>query len=108
MKLIDIERNARIELRTRFGEMNESDLIHEIADSFVPISNYNIIGLAAETPHLALDVPDHGPAFNGKPTPINIIAGNIYEYLSQVLCEELNLIKQEQNTTTETEEDEDV
>jgi hypothetical protein len=61
------------------------DVITEITDSSVPVYNYAILQLALDNLHLALDEPELGPAFDGSPTPINIIAANIYEYINQAL-----------------------
>ena len=74
---------------------DEGDLIHEIADSHVPIYNYNILQMAAENLSLAVDEPELGPAFDGSPTPINIIAANIFEAIEQELWDKLEDIKEE-------------
>ena len=74
---------------------DEGDLIHEIADSHTPIYNYDILQMAANNMFLALDEPDIGPAFDGSPTPINIIAANIYEAIEQELWDKLEDIKEE-------------
>ena len=55
------------------------DIAHEIADSFTPIYTSDIMELAAQDIRLATDEPQLGPAFDGSPTPVNIIATNIYE-----------------------------
>jgi hypothetical protein len=36
---------------------------------------------------MATEEPELGPAFDGKPTPVNIIAANIYEHLVEFLNE---------------------
>ena len=74
---------------------DESDIISEIADSHTPIYYYDILQMAAENMFLALNEPDIGPAFDGSPTPINIIAANIYEAIEQELWDKLEDIKEE-------------
>jgi hypothetical protein len=63
------------------------DEISEIADSSTPIYYGGILRCALEDMSLALDEPECGPAFDGKATPINIIAANIYERLTSELWE---------------------
>lgn len=60
---------------------DSEDLIHELADGNVPVSTYDILQYGANNIELATSEPDIGPAFDGKPTPVNIIAANIYEHL---------------------------
>jgi hypothetical protein len=83
------------------------DAISEIADSSVPIYNYDIIQLAAENLELATDEPDIGPAFDGSPTPVNIIAANIYEYLESELWDAWNTEIQPELEILEEEAEED-
>jgi hypothetical protein len=92
--LTDIEKSAREELRDRWENYREdfeggceSDVIHEIADSSVPVYTSQLLDLAAEDNCLATDEPELGPAFDGTPTPVNIIAANVYERLTEVLWE---------------------
>ena len=63
------------------------DIINEIADGMTPTLTYNLLIMATENLNLAVDEPELGPAFDGSPTPINIIAANIYEYLTNALWE---------------------
>ena len=53
------------------------DTISEIADSSTPVYNYDLLRLAADNLNLGVDVPELGPAFDGEPTPVNIIAANV-------------------------------
>ena len=57
----------------------------EIARNSVPSSSKEILLLAARNLDLALEEPTHGPAFDGKPTAINLIASNIQELVYQSL-----------------------
>lgn len=59
--------------------------LHEIADSAVPIYNQDLIELAGENYLLALTEPEIGPAFDGSNTPINLIAANVYEAVTDAL-----------------------
>ena len=99
--------NAVEELKERLQQdpdYDEGDLIHEIADSNTPIYNYDILQMAADNLFLALEEPDIGPAFDGSPTPINIIAANIYEAICEELWDELEEIKEEIESEQEEEE----
>ena len=69
------------------GDDEPHDRIFEIADSWVPIYTYDIIMCAADNISLAVDEPELGPAFDGSPTPVNIIAANIFEYIEAALWE---------------------
>jgi hypothetical protein len=57
------------------------DYIFELADGGVPVYNHDLLAWALEDMDFALSEPEIGPAFDGTPTPINIIAANIFEYL---------------------------
>ena len=62
------------------------DLIHEVANSNVPIYYADILEVAIDDIHIATNEPEI-PAFNGSPTPINIIAANIFEAVENALWE---------------------
>ena len=66
------------------------DEIFEIADSSCPIMNYDILQCAVDDMDLALTEPEIGPAFDGSPTAINIIAANIFEKIRGELWEYYN------------------
>lgn len=61
------------------------DLIFEAADSGVPVYTYDLIALAHDDLSLATNTPELGPAFDGSPTPENIIAANVFERLESEL-----------------------
>jgi hypothetical protein len=61
------------------------DAIFEIADSSVPVYTGDLLRLAAEYLPLATDEPELGPAFDGTPTPVNIIASNVFAHIEQAL-----------------------
>lgn len=71
------------------------DIIHEIADSSVPVYTYDLLQLAANHLELAVDTPELGPAFDGEPTPVNIIAANVFEAITEGLWEEWREIEEE-------------
>lgn len=71
------------------------DFIHETADSGVPVYHSDLLKLAAENHSLALDEPELGPAYDGKPTPINIIAANVYEAIEARMWDEWRSIESE-------------
>ena len=43
-------------------------MIHEIADSSVPVYTSDLLALACADTSLATDEPELGPAFDGSPT----------------------------------------
>ena len=63
------------------------DMIFEITDSCVPIYTYDLLAVAQSNLWLATYEPEMGPAFDGSPTPTNIIAANIFEAIEQDLFE---------------------
>lgn len=69
--------------------------IAEIADGAVPVYTAEILRIAARDIALATAEPEIGPAFDGTPTPVNIIAANIYEHIAAALWEEWRDIEQE-------------
>jgi len=100
-ELYNLEQGVRQEIR-QWAEDNpdNNDIdydgsLHEIVDGSIPVYDSDILELATENLELATDEPELGPAFDGSPTPINIIAANIYEYLSNIAWEEWRLIEEE-------------
>ncbi len=71
-------------------ENDVSDLIHEVADSWVPIYYSQLIEVASHNLWVATSEPELWPAFDGSPTPVNIIATNIYESIIEALREQVN------------------
>lgn len=63
------------------------DLIFSICDSSVPVYTSHLLELASDNISLAVDTPELGPAFDGSPTPANIIAANVFEAIEQDLFE---------------------
>ena len=64
------------------------DRITEIVDGSVPIYTNDLLDIAADNMNMAVLEPELGPAFDGTPTPVNIIAANIYEALMEVAYDE--------------------
>ena len=65
-----------------------SDLVHEIADGAVPIHTSDLMEVASNSiGSIATREPELGSAFDGRPTPTNIIAANIYEALCEAMWE---------------------
>jgi hypothetical protein len=116
--LQDCLNNAEEALRETW-EWNEcryasdvEDDIFEVADGAVPIYNSDLLEVASNSPDMALLAPECGPAFDGTPTPINIIAANIYEAITaelygvaQALEEEADEREMEEEEEEEEEED---
>ena len=97
--LQDIIDGAISDLREWCKENPDSDptydgALHEFADGAVPVYNADLLDLAAGNNELALTAPEIGPAFDGTPTPINIIAANVYETVEAELHEEWDRIEQ--------------
>lgn len=73
-------------------EVNEIDLSEpypedrasEIADSCVPIMNWDIMQAVSESLELANSEPEAGPAYDGSPTPVNAAAGVLYDLASNI------------------------
>ena len=97
--LWDLEQMVRSEIREEAKELLEEpypeDRLNEIVDSSVPIYNYDLLQMAANNMDLALVEPELGPAFDGTPTPVNIIAANIYEALQEVAYNEWQKVQEE-------------
>lgn len=99
--LYDIAKTAREELREWASDNPDEDEPHdaitEIADGSVPIYTHDLLSLAADNLVLATTTPEMGPAFDGEPTPTNIIAANIYEHVTEQCWEEWRLIEGERD-----------
>ncbi len=95
--LWDRERMVREEVRERAGELRADaypeDILAEIVDSSVPIYTSDLMDIAADNLDMATLEPELGPAFDGTPTPANIIAANIYEALQVVAYDEWQTIQ---------------
>tara|TARA_B100000131_G_scaffold320392_1_gene368423 strand:+ start:983 stop:1450 length:468 start_codon:yes stop_codon:yes gene_type:complete len=63
------------------------DIIHSCADENVPLYRGDLIELAKEYPDLMTDEPELGPAFGGEPTPLNLLAANVFEWIVEGLNE---------------------
>ena len=90
--------NAIEELDEEFyndPDQDLDDMIFELADQAVPVYTSDILQAAADHSDFALLEPDIGPAFDGSPTPVNIIAANIYEFFTNELYEEYYRLQEE-------------
>ncbi|KKL55215.1 hypothetical protein LCGC14_2257610, partial [marine sediment metagenome] len=94
--IIDI---ARDELREQCKDSPDFDptdeAIHEIANGAVPVYISDLMEMAVNDIDLAMATPELGPAFDGTPTPVNIIAANVYEAVTAALYVEWETIKDE-------------
>lgn len=70
------------------------DLIFSIADSTTPIYTGDIMRLATGNNDLATTEPELGLAFDGSPTPVNIIAANIFEAIESALWDEWDALNE--------------
>lgn len=80
------------ELLERYSGYEPHEDIHECADSNVPHYTSTILQLAVDNWELATNEPEIGPAYDGKATPLNIIAANIYERLERECWDKWNNI----------------
>ena len=99
-ELREIITDAREELRERVKneqvDLDEPhDVIHEIADGSVPVYHHDLLKIASENNDMATNEPEIGPAFDGSPTPVNIIAANVFEAIYAGLWEEVREIQEE-------------
>ena len=89
-----LERDVRVAMNELLDENKDhqypEDLCHEVADAWTPIYTWNIAMYAASDITLLTEVPECGPAFDGSATPLNLIAANIYERLSDVCSDTLD------------------
>ena len=69
------------------GNSEPNDTIFELADSGVPVYTSDLLQWACDYCAFATNEPELGPAFDGSPTPTNIIAANIFESLESDLWE---------------------
>jgi len=81
------------ELQTMIDNDEPHDMIFEIADNNVPIYTADILEMALCDLYLATEEPELGAAFDGSPTPCNIIASNIFSRIEQHLWERWGDIK---------------
>ena len=100
--LYGLEQGIKAEVRERAKELLEDaypeDTLTEMVDSWVPIYNSDLLDVAADNMDMALLEPEVGPAFDGTPTPINIIAANIYEALNVAAFDEWLKVQDEATT----------
>ncbi len=95
--LEQLKRDALEELRDLLEPDTQypQDLIHEIADGSVPVYTHDILQYAANCFDLSINEPELGAAFDGSPTPVNIIAANIYEEIYNHLSEHIDELVKE-------------
>jgi len=94
-----IKQNALEELEERFkAEPDMSypeDMVHEIADSSVPVYTFELAQVAQSSLDVMLHENELPPAFDGSPTVTNLIATAIYELVQEELYEKLYELQQE-------------
>ena len=101
--MYELEQEIRDEVREEADSLMQSeypeDSLHEMADSHVPVYN-ELLDLTASDNNLALSEPEV-LAFDGTPTPINAIAGNVYERLLRAAFDEWEDVKAEREDDDE-------
>ena len=88
--LDDIIADARTELLEELEGENihasrADDLVNEIADSWVPVYNGDLIEAAADSGQWWESVWLHDSGMGGTDTPLDMVRGNIYALLSEEL-----------------------
>jgi len=105
MNMHELEQEVRQEVREiDLREPYPEDRCHEIADSSVPVYTATLMELAAGDVNLAHAEPECGPAFDGEATPVNIIAANVYERLSNAANDELREYQEDMEDALEFED----
>jgi len=96
--MYELKKNLCEEIRESASELLREaypeDQITEMVDSSVPIYTSDLMQLAADYPVLATAEPEI-IAFDGTSTPVNIVAGNVYEALMVEAMDEWQRIKDE-------------
>jgi hypothetical protein len=88
-----LEDNKAEILNSKYPE----DLISEYVDGEIPVYTGRLLEIALSDLWLAVDEPEmYG--FDGKPTAINAIVGNIYSELHEEASNWLNLAQEEKQT----------
>ena len=96
--LQDTIKSAREEMREFLEDDPDGDVdrfAHETADTSVPVYTGQVLAMLQDDFRLGTDEPELGPAFDGSPTPVNIIAANIYERIYEAVMEEAHIFEQE-------------
>ncbi|HOF89042.1 MAG TPA: hypothetical protein PLZ36_13210 [Armatimonadota bacterium] len=107
MTLYELEREAIAELRAwREDNPDEEphDIIAEIADTSTPVYSGDLLRLAAENLQLATNEPELEPAFDGSPTPVNVIAANVFEAIEQALWDAWQTMEDEDDEEEDTDD----
>lgn len=98
--LEDVITNAIDDLETWVKENPGDDpdyngTLQEIADGAVPVYTHALLQMAADNNRLATNEPETGSAFDGNPTPVNIIAANVYGEIADALADRWSEIQAE-------------
>ncbi len=98
MSWYDLQQSVRDEIRDEADALMDDaypeDRLTEMVDSWVPVYSSELLDLAADNNELAINEPEI-LAFDGAATPINAIAGNVYEGLMAVAYAEWDAIQDE-------------
>lgn len=89
----DLIEQLQVEKEQILSAEYPEDLLYEFVDGAVPIYYYQLLELAIDDTYIATNEPDL-LAYDGKPTPINAIAGNVYEALRTEAYEWLEEVKE--------------
>jgi len=91
LTMYDLKQRMREDIKDSLQELKDNeypeDVIHEMADSNVPVYNGQLLELALSDLFLASDEPEFY-AFGGEHNAVNAIAGNIFLELMEVANEE--------------------
>ena len=99
--LLEVVREAVRDAVSEAGkDYDEDELAWEIAESFVPIYNYDVLQYAIHNLDLALTVPDSQPY---EQDAVGIITANMFDECYAVALEEIENIRNETGTRNESE-----
>ena len=76
--------------RTADLESDAFDAFKEILEEELPRDRITLMGLASKHMFLAILEPEPASVLNGKFTPINLVYGNLYEFLEGILWKKLD------------------
>lgn len=99
--LIDIKKDALVELKEALAQKQEGSdpwygdecsMVHEIADSNIPVYNADILKIAIDYPEVGLVKPETSECMS----PVDAAAFNIYEQIKDYLFMYLKSVEDDQ------------
>ena len=98
MSLHNLRQQVRQEIRFLFHGLPRPEVenaeLHELIESFMPVYTADLLELVQMDQSLALNEPEFF-AYNGRPTPMNALAANIFDHLIQEAEDERHAMLEE-------------